>query len=193
MSAQLPWPWRGWLGLQHRWWRKLHDPRGARDSGYPLCWPNAGMHWPWPNSLHCLSGKNITDSFQEIYQVLLIITILQTWGVGDAYFEAGGNPFLFDTVNEPKLSYFSVVDALLNTTDAMKNWWEILIWQIYRNSDFAMKNCMLCSSIPVSGVRRSKYIEISISCLLLILTHVSSSLISRRVQFFDKQAWKSQL
>ena len=58
---------------------------------------------------------------QEIYQVLLIITILQTWGVGDAYFEAGGNPFLFDTVNEPKLSYFSVVDALLNTTDAMKN------------------------------------------------------------------------
>lgn len=53
--------------------------------------------------------------------MLLIITILQTWGVGDAYFEAGGNPFLFDAVNEPKLSYFSVVDALLNTTDAMKN------------------------------------------------------------------------
>ena len=54
--------------------------------------------------------------------MLMIIAIFQTWGAGDAYYEPGRNPFLFDFVNEPKLSYFSVVDALLNTTtDAMKN------------------------------------------------------------------------
>ena len=54
--------------------------------------------------------------------MLMIIAIFQTWGAGDAYYEPGRNPFLFDIVNEPKLSYFSVVDALLNTTtDAMKN------------------------------------------------------------------------
>ena len=45
-----------------------------------------------------------------------MINTFQTWGAGDAYFEPGNNPFLFDIVNEPKLSYFSVVDALLNTT-----------------------------------------------------------------------------
>ena len=63
----------------------------------------------------------ISQTVSKRYTNNTVITILQTWGAGDAYFEAGGNPFLFDAVNEPKLSYFSVVDALLNTTDAMKN------------------------------------------------------------------------
>ena len=40
--------------------------------------------------------------------------------MGDAYYEAGKNPFLFDITNEPKVSYFSVVDALLNTTSSRK-------------------------------------------------------------------------
>ena len=31
------------------------------------------------------------------------------------------NPFLFDITNEPKMSYFSVIDALLNTTISQKN------------------------------------------------------------------------
>ena len=46
-----------------------------------------------------------------------MIYTFQTWGAADAYFEPGNNPFLFDIVNEPKFSYFSVVDALLNQPD----------------------------------------------------------------------------
>ena len=49
-----------------------------------------------------------------------MINTFQTWGAGDAYFEPGNNPFLFDIMNEPKLSYFSVVEALLNTTAVNK-------------------------------------------------------------------------
>ena len=44
------------------------------------------------------------------------ISFLQTWGMGDVYYDPGMNPFLSGITNEPKLSYFSVVDILLNTT-----------------------------------------------------------------------------
>merc|ERR1712117_334187 len=102
-----------------------------RDDNYSQC----RLNCPGPDEgdWDCNAGRDgsfMTPEEQEIQAALYaglmqtcidlgptVCTAFQTWGAGDAYFEPGNNPFLFDIVNEPKLSYFSVVDALLNQPD----------------------------------------------------------------------------